>query len=96
MTTKQQILDDVCKTLGLPKAKVSRGSTEPRSFLLDVIFALGITNADVQKMHKIELAKLVVESFGYVWHPSFESTGSTITKHGLHEIQRIVHLVSDR
>ena len=89
MSTKQDLIDEICKHLGIPSFPISTGSTEPKEFLLAVADQLGITGLSVG-MDKQELGKLVVEASGELWLPDYDSTGGTITKEGLLAIKASV------
>ncbi len=89
MTTKQDLIDEICLHLGIPSYIISTGSTEPKDFLLAVSDQLGITGLSVG-MDKQELGKLIVEASGELWLPDFDSTGGTITKEGLMAIKSSV------
>lgn len=95
MTTKQELVDEICLHLGIQSYLISTGSTEPKEFLIAVADQLGITGLSVG-MDKQELGKLVVEASGEMWLPDFDSTGGTITKEGLLAIKAsVVKLTSD-
>lgn len=89
MTTKQEVIDAVCKRLGIPTLIISTGSTEPKEFLIAVVEQLGIQGLTAG-MDKQELGRLIVEAGGNLWLPEFDSTGGTITKDGLEAIQETV------
>lgn len=89
MTTKQEVIDAVCKHLGIPTLVNSTGSTEPKEFLIAVAEQLGIQGLTVG-MDKQEMGRLIVEAGGNLWLPEFDSTGGTITKDGLEAIQETV------
>jgi hypothetical protein len=89
MDTKQAIIDEICKHLGIQSYLVSTGSTEPREFLEAVIEQLGIMNL-AKGLQKPELGKLIVEAQGELWLPKYDSSGGTITKEGLEAIHRAV------
>lgn len=89
MTTKQEVIDAVCKHLGIPTLVISTGSTEPKEFLIAVAEQLGIQGLTVG-MDKQEMGRLIVEAGGNLWLPEFDSTGGTITKDGLEAIQETV------
>jgi hypothetical protein len=95
MPTKQELINAVCSELRIPSFAVSRGSTEPRLFLVAVIDQLGI---QVQSgyLDKASLGRLIVESGGRAWLPSYDSTGGTITKLGLEAIRETVHRLVGR
>ena len=95
MTTKQELIDEICLHLGIPSYIISTGSTEPKEFLLAIADQLGITGLSVG-MDKQELGKLIVEASGELWLPDFDSTGGTITKEGLMAIKAsVLKLTSD-
>ena len=89
MTTKQEVMDSVCKHLGIPAFLISTGSTEPKEFLISVAEQLGIQGLTAG-MDKQELGRLIVEAGGNLWLPEFDSTGGTITKDGLEAIRETV------
>jgi len=89
MSTKQSIMDEICRHLGIRTFKISTGSTEPKEFLLAVADQLGLTKL-VQDQDKIQISKLIVEASGNLWLPEYDSTGATITKEGLLAVQRSV------
>jgi hypothetical protein len=92
MSTKQEIIDEICSHLGIPTFIISTGSTE---FLIAVADQLGITGLSLG-MDKQELAKLIVEASGELWLPDYDSTGGTITKEGLLAVQAsVLKLTSD-
>jgi hypothetical protein len=82
MSTKQEIIDSVCKHLKIGTYLISTGSTEPKEFLIAIADQLGLTGLSVG-MDKQELGKLIVEASGELWLPDYDSTGGTITKEGL-------------
>jgi hypothetical protein len=95
MSTKQEIIDEICSHLGIPTFIISTGSTEPKEFLIAVADQLGITGLSLG-MDKQELAKLIVEASGELWQPDYDSTGGTITKEGLLAVQAsVLKLTSD-
>ena len=95
MSTKQEIIDSVCKHLKIRTYLISTGSTEPKEFLIAIADQLGITGLSVG-MDKQELGKLIVEASGEPWLPDYDSTGGTITKEGLLAIKdSVLHLTSN-
>ena len=95
MSTKQEIIDSVCKHLKIGTYLISTGSTEPKEFLIAIADQLGITGLSVG-MDKQELGKLIVEASGEPWLPDYDSTGGTITKEGLLAIRdSVLHLTSN-
>lgn len=89
MESKQELMDVISYHLKIPIFKCSTGSSEPREFLLAIIEQLGISKLAVG-LDKVELAKLIVESGGRQWLPSFHSSGGTITREGMLAIQEVV------
>lgn len=89
MDTKQDVISRICKRLRIQNHMVSTGSTEPREFLLDVADQLGLGEL-VQGLDKPGIARVLVESFGTKWLPSYESRGSTVTKDGLIAIENVI------
>ena len=86
-------MDEICNQLGLPKFLVSRGSTEPRDFLVAVAEQLGIVGG-YPYLDKSSLGRRIVEAGGRTWLPSYDSSGGTVTKDGLtailETVQRLV------
>lgn len=89
MSTKQELIDEICSHLGIPSFHISTGSTEPKEFLLAVVDQFGITGLSLG-MDKQEIGRLIVEASGESWLPDFDSTGGTITKNGLMAIRASV------
>lgn len=93
MSTKQEIINEICAHLGIPTFDISTGSTEPKEFLTSVVDQLGITSLSTG-LDKPELGRLIVEAQGELWLPEYDSTGGTITKEGLEAIQRAVQALT--
>ena len=93
--TKEQIIFECCDALGISRFPVSNGATESKDFLVAVAFQIGIIETNCTRISKIELAKKIVTSFGFPWSANFESTGGTITKSGLQQIQQVVNLINE-
>jgi hypothetical protein len=89
MSTKQELIDEICDHLKIRRFVVSRGSTEPREFFVAVIEQLGIQSLS-DSLDKPGLGRLIVEAGGRAWLPSFDSNGGTVTRHGLEAIQETV------
>ena len=89
METKQDVMDSISDHLKIPYFQCSTGSTEPKEFLLAITEQMGITNLTLG-LDKIDLAKLIVESSGKKWLPSYDSSGGTITKEGMVAIQESI------
>jgi hypothetical protein len=95
MSTKQEIIDEVCAHLNVGSFFISTGSTEPKEFLIAVADQLGILGLS-KGMDKQELGKLIVEAGGELWLPEYDSTGGTITKEGLLAIKKSVYSLTAR
>lgn len=89
MSTKQEIIDEICAHLGIPSFHMSTGSTEPREVFEAIIDQLGLTGIS-NGLDKQELGKLIVEADGALWLPEYDSTGGTVTKEGLLAIKHAV------
>jgi hypothetical protein len=89
METKQDVMNSISDHLKIPYFQCSTGSTEPKEFLLAISEQMGITNLTLG-LDKIDLAKLIVESSGKKWLPSYDSSGGTITKDGMVAIQESI------
>ena len=89
METKQDVMDAISNHLKISHFQCSTGSTEPKEFLLAITEQMGITNLTLG-LDKIDLAKLIVESSGKKWLPSYDSSGGTITKEGMIAIQESI------
>lgn len=91
MDTKQASISRICSVLKIADFYVSRGSTEPREFLLEVADQLGLLSL-TSGLDKPGIGKLIVESAGELWLPAYDSRGSTVTKDGLLAIERAVRM----
>lgn len=78
---KADIVVEIAHELGVPAPPMSTGSTEPRAIFVLVNDRLGLGLAD--GLTKPGLARGIVESAGFRWHPDYESRGATVTKDGL-------------
>ena len=85
---KEEISDCITDKLKLPRVRFSTGSTEPKELFIGVIDALGLEYQSHR--NKPEMARLIVESAGFVWRPEFESTGATVTRSGLEAVLEAV------
>lgn len=81
---KEEIADCITDKLKLPRVTFSTGSTEPKELFVSIIDALGLEFQS--RRNKPEMARLIVESAGFVWRPEFESTGATVTRQGLEAV----------
>ncbi len=80
---KADIVAEICRRVGLRQTlPMSTGSTEPKELFLEVdkAFGLGLTT---RARSKPELAAAIVTAAGFVWHPTYESRGGTVTRDGL-------------
>ena len=94
MSTKQEIIDEICSHLTIPTFVISTGSTEPKEFLEAVIDQIGLSGLS-NGLDKPGLGRLIVEADGESWLPLYDSTGGTITKEGLLAIRKsILHLTT--
>lgn len=79
--TKQEILDQIAALIGHSGWQVSSGSTEPRVALAEIAESIGVPTSSNDS--KRTVARLIVESWGMDWYPTYESAGETITRQGL-------------
>ncbi len=92
--TKQQVIDDVSRALGIGPFVIGVGSTEPLEFFRDVAAALRIDLSGVST--KPEIGKRIVESQGGIWDTNCDSRssasggGSTVTFDGIARIRQVV------
>jgi hypothetical protein len=94
VTTKQEVLDEISTLLSVQKFYVTTGSSEPKDFFVSVIEQLGI-DIGQHPNTKPGLARAIVEAFGQIWLPEYESTGSTVTLQGLMAILEIVRKIKN-
>lgn len=87
MTSKQQVMDEISRRVGIRHYFCSTGSTEPKEFFVDLAVQLGLQDLIVGKT-KPEIAEIICLSLGQPWHLDYDSTGSTVTKQGLMAILR--------
>lgn len=92
--TKQDVLDDIAVLVRRPLRFTSRGSTETKDALLDVVNALGL-GVD-PRSSKPKIARAIAEAAGLRWTSACDSTqsrsggGSTVTLEGLRTVRRAV------
>jgi len=86
--TKQEVLDEVTRRLGIAPLRVSSGSTEPKEFFVQIVKLLGLSVS--LDLDKPTLARSIVEGAGFPWHPQHESRGSTVTLDGLMAVRDAV------
>ena len=85
---KADIANQITDLLGLPSVHFSTGSSEPKDLFVQIAESLGLNINENQT--KPTIAKQIVESTGELWHPDFESRGSTVTLEGLIAVQSAV------
>lgn len=73
---------------------VSTGSTEPKTLFTAANQMLGL-RAPVGST-KPQLARHIVESAGFIWRPTYESRGSTITRTGLTAVRHALRFLLER
>ena len=78
---KADIANQITDLLGLPNVQFSTGSSEPKDLFIQIAESLGLNISENQT--KPTIARKIVESTGEIWHPDFESRGSTVTVEGL-------------
>ena len=92
--TKQEILDEIAALLDHTGWKVSSGSTEPRTALVDIAENIGVPALPHES--KSIIARSIVESWGMDWYPTYESSGETITRLGLSAVLAAVRLATNQ
>lgn len=92
--TKQEIVTEIARLVGVPAPPMSTGSTEPRKIFSEVNTQLGL-GLD-SELGKPRMAQGIAEAAGLVWGPDCESEGATVTKQGLVLVLIAVrHFVAD-
>ena len=88
--SKQQLVEEIARRLGMAAPPMSTGSTEPRLIFEMVNDGLGLgLNSELTKP---ELAQAIAEAAGFPWLADFESRGGTVTRKGLAQVLRAVGL----
>ena len=95
MSTKQDLIDEICKLTGLPKFWCSSGSTEPKEFFIALANQLGISLSVRPSLTKQELASQITLSLGGTWDERCQSEGATVTKVGLLRILEALAYLKD-
>lgn len=96
----QARLDEIASLIGRAPRKASRGGTEPREALTDIIRALGLEIDE--SLPKTRLAAAIARLGGEVWTPECDSEGTpsggggTITNVGLDTLIRSVRTLARR
>lgn len=87
---KADLVQDIAKMLGVEAPRMSTGSTEPKAIftLANDRLGLGLDS----RLGKPNLARAIVESAGFPWHPEYESRGATVTRKGLAAVHEAVSL----
>ena len=87
--TKQDVLNDVTRMLGMPSRQISVGSSLPSD-----VFAAAATRVGVASSGSMpEVLERVVGKAGHSYHPSFDSRGSisgggsTVTLEGIQALR---------
>lgn len=94
---KQAVLDTIASLLGVSPRPVSRGSTESKQSLVDVVHVLKLPISTT--LSKPALARAIAEHAGLDWEREHDSTqsasggGSTITTAGLQRVREAVQLL---
>ena len=87
--TKQDVLDDICRILGIPKRAVSVGSSLPSD-----VFSVAARQAGVSNGSMPEVCEAIVLKAGLTWSSSFDSRGSfsgggsTVTLEGIQAMRK--------
>jgi hypothetical protein len=87
--SKEDLILEIAALVGMEPPGMSTGSTGRKEIFIMVneTLGLGITSTS----SKPAMARSIVEASGEVWLPSFESTGSTVTRDGLRAVLRSVY-----
>jgi hypothetical protein len=100
LESKQDVLNDIADFMGSPRHLVSRGSTERKQALLDIVNTFDLPIGP--NLTKPELAQAIVEDAGLSWESRFDSRatvsggGSTVTTSGLKRLRDAVRVLVDR
>lgn len=81
--SKQELIDEIARLIGVTAPSVSTGSTEPREIFDLTVDALGLDGNSFERRTKQAQAKRIVEAAGHQWKPEHESRGGTVTRAGL-------------
>ena len=86
--TKEELVAEISRLIGIAPPPMSTGSREPRAILdqVNLQLGLGLTNT----RSKTTLARGIVEATGARWIPDYESRGEVITALGL---EAVLHAV---
>ncbi len=92
--TKQELIDEICRLLGIGPFTIGLGSTEPAQFFREVAERIGVDLLGVST--KPQIARRIVEAKGFEWDERCDSTssisggGSTVTTFGIHRVKQAV------
>lgn len=87
--SKQELLDQICDRIGIPRHQVGVGSSLPSE-----VFDAAATFAGVQRGSMPEISEAIAAKAGQAWGPSCDSRGSlsgggsTVTREGLEVLLR--------
>ncbi len=97
MSTKQELVNDICRIAGIAQRKLGRGSTEPIELFVDLAVRFEVPIGDSRS--KPAIARLIVEHAGGEWSNECDSRGSasgggsTVTGEGLARLRDAVILL---
>lgn len=89
---KIEIVAEIAGYIGIEVPHMSTGSTEPRVLFDAVNIELGLGLPG--DFTKPQMAKAIVESAGFSWKSTHESTGGTVTTAGLLAVEEAVALLT--
>lgn len=87
--TKQDVVDDICDLLGMPRLAVSVGSSVPSEIFLSAARLIGVPVGSMP-----EIGEAIVRRAGDPWLSTYDSRGtlsgggSTVTLEGLQAVRR--------
>jgi len=82
---KQGVMNQISDMLGMQRYTVSRGSTVPKDFFLEIAHKIKLK--DTEDMTKPQVAKAITNSLGVPWKDNYESQGGTVSNDGLNAIR---------
>ncbi|MEX2375392.1 MAG: hypothetical protein WD942_07365 [Dehalococcoidia bacterium] len=91
--TKEEIVGEIARRIGVASPRMSTGSTEPREIFELVNESLGLRLEAHGHLTKPDLARGIVEAAGLQWLPTYESHGGTVTRPGLLGVLKAVELL---
>lgn len=95
VTSKQDLLNDLCEALGLPREPIGVGSSPPSR-----VFEAAARAAGVRVGSMPEIGEAIAARAGLDWGPDCDSRGSvsgggsTVTREGLAAMVKAVRLLS--